>query len=402
MYVSRLSLAGFRNYRALDVVLPPGLVVLQGENAQGKTNLLEALFILATSRSPRTTREGELIAWSNGQGGSAVTQLAAMVQHASEAVRLEVTLVARPEAPKVAQPAPEGEEETLLAPARGVQKRLRVNGVARRAVDYLGALRVVLFRPEDLELVTGPPAGRRRALDILLSQMDRRYTRALQRYARLLVQRNSLLRRVGQGLASHDELAPWDASLAREGASILSFRLRALEALAPAAAAFHQPLSGGAESLAVSYACTLGGSSQDLMAQEDLAGRFMEQLRASQARDVALGQTTTGPHRDDLELRINRAPANAYGSRGQQRTVALAWKLAEAQYLRAATGEDPVVLLDDVLSELDAGRRRCVLEASQEYQQVLLTSTGAELASEALRAAASFHVKNGQLTPQDV
>ena len=398
VYVSHLALTNFRNYRSLEMDLPSGFILLQGDNAQGKTNFLEALYLLAVSRSPRTRREGELIAWDAPEGSPPLARLSARVRLAADEMALEIVMMGAPLLGEVGRGGPDEGEKTLPPSTSGVQRRLRVNGVPRRAIDFLGVLRVALFRPEDLELVSGPPAGRRRALDILLSQTEARYPRALQRYNRILLQRSHLLRRIAEHRASLEELTPWDESLVKEGAYLLEKRYLALSHLSKLAAEAHFPLSRSQERLAVSYLGTVAqGQEADALGGDRLADKFWERLAAARRREVTLGQTTVGPHRDDLELLVNGVAASVYGSRGQQRTIALAWKLAEARYLQQMTGEDPVVLLDDVLSELDAGRRRCVLELTGGYQQVFLTTTGVELGGEPLPVAARFSVHRGEL-----
>ncbi len=401
MRVTELSLANFRNYHAVNVKdIPGGFVVLQGDNAQGKTNLLEALFLLATSRSPRARRDGELIAWDTPQDGTAATRLFGRIQRSDGAVAIELLLMGRPEAGPSAAPDATEDEMPVPAAQSGVQRRLRINGAPKRALDLLGNLTVALFRPEDLELITGPPSGRRRAIDILLSQVDPRYPRSLQRYGRALIQRNHLLRRIADHRAAPDELAPWDETLAKEGAFILERRRSALDRLAQLAAAAHRPLSGHREELTAGYAATvpLSGHAADGLGEAP-SQQFLARLAQVRPRDIALGQTTVGPHRDDLTLQVNGAPVAAYGSRGQQRTLALAWKLAEAEYLRETTAQDPVLLLDDVFSELDAHRRGCVLDVAQVYEQVFVTTTGAELSGQAVPANARFLVRAGTLTP---
>ncbi|MSQ28437.1 MAG: DNA replication/repair protein RecF [Dehalococcoidia bacterium] len=402
MRVTELSLTHFRNYRALELKeIPSGFVVLQGDNAQGKTNLLEALFLLATSRSPRAHREGELIAWETPQDGTAATRLFGCVRRKDGPVTIELLLMGRPEARPPTTAAVAVEDPELLPAQSGVRRRLRVNGAPRRALDLLGNLTVALFRPEDLDLITGPPSGRRRAIDILLSQVDPRYPRALQRYARAMAQRNHLLRRIADRRAGQDELAPWDDTLAREGAFILDSRRSALDRLAQLAGSAHRPLSGDREELSAAYAATVplaGPALGDGGAA--VAQAFLARLGEVRARDIALGQTTVGPHRDDLTLLVNGVPAGSYGSRGQQRTLALAWKLAEAEYLREVTAQDPVLLLDDVFSELDAHRRGCVMAVAGAYEQVFITTTGAELSGQMMPEGSRYVVRAGTVTPE--
>lgn len=360
MYVSRVSLVNFRNYASLDLALPPGLILLQGDNAQGKSNFLEAVFYLATSRSPRTNTDADLIGPHAADYAPGVARLSAQVCRTGGETNLEIAL-------------------------SGPRKQIKVNGVPRRAIDLLGALRVVLFRPEDLDLVNGPPAGRRRALDILLSQLDPAYPRALQRYNRVLLQRNHLLRRIAEGDAKQDELTVWDEPLIEHASLLMNRRGDAVERLSLVVAGAYREISDEQEELACSYTDSARG---------DLRTRLAEALR----KDIALGQTTAGPHRDDLDFQIAGRPAASFASRGQQRSAVLAWKQAEGQYLREQTGEDPVLLLDDVLSELDHRRRRAVMGTAGSYQQVILTMTGAELGEMPLRPAAWFRAEAGTLT----
>ena len=399
MHVTRFSLAYFRNYKSLDLALPQGLVLLQGDNAQGKTNLLEAVCVLALSRSPRAGREGELLSWDSRSDQTVATRIFGEVKRAADPVTIEVTLMAKAGAsPLASVDQSDDEEDGLLATAPGVQKRLRVNGVPRRAIDLLGQLRVVLFRPEDMALVTGTPSDRRRTLDILLSQMKHRYPRSLQRYSRTVQQRNHLLRRIAEGQATVDELAPWDAALAAEGSYLLLQRQRAVERLSALAGESHGLLSGDREQLMVSYEPTVRTQEDAaLQTAEALAQAIMNRLIEVRRRDIALGQTTVGPHRDDLVFSLDRALLNTYGSRGQQRTATLAWKLAEARYAREVTGEDPVVLLDDIFSEMDATRRSALLEAVQSYQQVLLTTTDIDTGELKEAPAATFTVRAGRI-----
>lgn len=394
MHVSHLRLTNFRNYRALDAALPPGLVLLVGENGQGKTNLLEALFYLSTSKSPRTSRDAELVGWHTPPGEARVARAEGVVQRSDGEVTLDIIVMAKGDSSGELPPA-DDDADVFVAATAGVQKRIRVNGVPRRAMDLLGHFPVTLFRPEDVDLITGGPALRRRSLDILLSQLDPRYPRALSRYGRTVTQRNALLRRIAERSATADQLPVWDELLVKDGAFLLAERWHAVTHLSPLAEAAHLTLSGGRDRLAMAYQCTALRHAAE--PPQDVAELLRERLQGSVRRDVALGQTTIGPHRDDVSLLIHGAPAADYASRGQQRTVALSWRLAEAEYLRQAGTEPPVVLLDDVLSELDAGRRSAVMTAMTAFPQVFLTTTGAELSGDGLEPAAAFHVDRGQL-----
>ncbi|MBI4339739.1 MAG: DNA replication/repair protein RecF [Chloroflexi bacterium] len=378
MYLSHLSLANFRNFDGLKLDLPPGLVAIVGGNGQGKSNLLEAAYLLAIAKSYRTNVERELISWKAQQAaeaGPAAAQVnQAIISGEAEQAegRLRVIVGLR------------------LAPADGgwqVEKQIRVNGVATSASGLVGQVNAVLFTASDVDLALGPPSGRRRFLDILISQADRLYLRALQRYQRVLAQRNHLLRQVREGRAGVNELDFWDAELAKEGVAIVGRREEVVRRLSPLAAQAYEGLAGG-EALAVAYQPSVVGEAMVLAVAE---GRNAE---------VRAGLTLLGPHRDDLLLTINKMPASTYASRGQARTLGLALRLAEAAFLREERRQEPILLLDDVLSELDPSRRQKVLEKASQYQQVLVTTADPALISGAPVAPAGvWKVEPGRVAP---
>ncbi len=385
MWISRLSLTCFRNYRKQEIVLPRGPVLLIGDNAQGKSNLLEAAFLLATTRSERAQTDGELVHWDALEEPQPVARVAAQIERNDGALALEVIIIARPAGAGAAR-----------VPA---SKRLRVNGVARRQADVVGQLTAVLFTTDDLDLISGAPSGRRRYLDVMLSQLDRAYLRALQRYGKVVTHRNALLRRVQTGEARPEELDFWDGELARDGSVLLRERSIAGDALAERAGEAHRRLSGGTEDLAIAYRPRLEGWDGDRVRAESevLPEALGGALGRGRARDVAAGVTLTGPHRDDLDLTINGIAAASFASRGQQRTAALALRLAEARFMADRKGDLPVVLLDDVLSELDEARRGAVLESLGDWDQLLITSADGDRFGEGLPAAAVFRVVAGRI-----
>ena len=390
MRLVRLSLTDFRNYRSLELALPPTpYVIFYGDNAQGKTNLLEAVAVLAATRSPRATIERELIGWD---AVPRVARLYGEVARAADSVAIEVAL-REDDAP--------GELADGEAGHR-LQKRIRVNGVPRRAADAIGELLAVMFAPEDIGLVSGTPSLRRRCLDLLCSQLDRAYGRALQRYQRLVEQRNFLLRLIRDHRAAVDELAFWDEQLVALGAGLLRGRLAALAGIGPLAETVHLGLSSGAERLSLDYRMTIGAG------DNDIEGRFREALRRLQPREIGAGASLIGPHRDDFSFVAHgeRGESAAgvdlgtYGSRAQQRTAALSLRLAEARLLKATRGDAPVLLLDDVLSELDQGRRRYLLAAAEGFDQVLFTATDLSVFDARLReAAVAMRVERGTVQP---
>jgi DNA replication and repair protein RecF len=416
MFVRHLGLANFRNYVRLDLALAPGLSVLWGDNGQGKTNLLEALYLLATSRSHRTSAERELVNWHAGTT-PVFARAAADVERHPSPVRLEVVLVeaagastgaggpaAAPVASTVPGPAAglaagpgdeaagapaNGSESGRAgrAPAAAVRRRVRINGHHRRPSDLLGHLNVVLFSPEDVNLVAGPAEVRRRYLNVALCQIDQHYLRALQRYLRVLQQRNALLREVRERPANAGSFEYWDSQLVELGAALMAGWLRAITWLNEHLAEVHPRLTRDPAGLRAAYRpnVPLGADVDELgraaaadgeaAVVELLRARFEAHLATVRARERHQGVTLAGPHRDDAAFMVGPVDLRVYGSRGQQRAAALGVKLAEAALMERYTAERPVLLLDDVMSELDSQRRDLLEAIVLDQQQVLLTAS---------------------------
>ena len=373
MYLSHLALTNYRNFSHLELDMPSGLVFVLGANAQGKSNLLEAAYLLAIAKSHRTNTERELISWSAQQEGDAPvegTLIAGEVEQREGRLKVVIALRVLPR---------EGAGGAL------VQKQIRVNGAATSAVGLVGRVTAVLFTASDIELVLGAPSGRRRFLDILISQVDRGYLRTLQRYQRVLTQRNHLLRLVRDGRSTPDELDFWDVELVREGSVVVARRQEVMEHLAPMAVQAYARLSGG-EELTVAF--------QPSAAAEELSDGLAGQRR----EEVKAGMTLIGPHRDDLILEVGGMAASTYASRGQARTIALGLRLAEAAFLHSERREGPILLLDDVLSELDTGRRRQVLEEAAKYEQAVVTTAEPALIRDApVAPSATLTLRGGHV-----
>jgi len=376
------------------VQLGPGVTVLYGDNAQGKTNFLEACYLLATTRPLHTSTDKEMAGWDASQEPLPYARVSGHIQSVEGPADLEVVFQASETGIPVgdgAQPAP-GPSAMARVP---LQKTYRVNGVRRRAVDMMGRLKVVFFGPEDVELVSGAPDLRRRYLDLAASQADRRYLRALQQYRRVIVQRNSLLRRIRDRETDPSQLPFWDEHLIRTGSALLSYRLRMLDDLEETVRRTHAWLADDETPVTMRYQGTVEGEGLETA---DIARGFRKALDARQQREVQAGQTLVGPHRDDLRFLLRDVDMGVYGSRGQRRTLALALKLAEVEYMRKQAGDAPVLLLDDVLSELDARRRAKLMEAVARHEQTLITATDLEHFPPAVLARAQlFHVTRGRL-----
>lgn len=346
MHLASLKLHDFRNYQEQTLDFSPGLNVIFGDNAQGKTNLLEAIHFLATGRSQRTAQDRDLV-----RQGATALQLRAHVCRRTGDLTLDLTYVA------------EG------------RKSLKINGVPEPKIAKLvGRLAVVYFGPDDLQLIKGPPANRRRFLDIELSQVSANYLHHLQVYNRVLAQRNSLLRDIAEKGHPAGMLDVWDEQLVAAGAEIVARRVHAMDRISALAAQYHSTLADARESLTLDYQSSAWEPGQPV-AVNTIAQRMSEQLRRVRSDDLRRSQTTTGPHRDDIIFRIDGRDARLFASQGQQRTAVLALKFAELGYMRAELDEYPVLLLDDVASELDPNRRHFLLNSVQDEVQSFVTCT---------------------------
>jgi DNA replication and repair protein RecF len=411
MRIEHLSLTNFRNYARLELDFPGRTILLQGDNAQGKTNLLEAIYYLATTRSPYAGVEHELVNWLAADQDLPHARLVAQVRKGDSSLRIEITLV-RTQAL--------GANGAVLSGSKGprYRKHIKVNGVNKRALDLIGQVNVVLFLPEDIDLVAGSPSGRRRYLDATLCQIDPRYCRTLQKYNRVLTQRNHLLRTLRQRERDLDQLLFWDRSLVENGAYLVARRQEVVGELDELAQAIHLELTGQKERLRLRYEPSFDPSRSppdyqlplelDLPSGPDIdqlginlgqvAEAFRAQLREIRGREILQGMSLIGPHRDDLRFSVGGIDLNTYGSRGQQRTATLALKLAEVKLIGQKVGEQPILLLDDVMSELDDARRGYLMRMVDGAEQAILTTTDLKAYStEFLAETTLLRVREGRI-----
>lgn len=377
MFISHLSLKNFRNYSSLELDLPNSLVVLHGENAQGKTNLLEAVYFLATTKSPKATADRELVNWNAAEDIIPFARLWAQVQRGRDTLKVEITLQCERAISEISPDSRERSQSpspTQQIP-KYVQKQIRINGLVRRATTLIGQLNIVMFGSQDIEMVAGPPSLRRRHLDGINSQIDHHYLRSFLRYNRVVSQRNHLLRLIQEGRGEKEELTFWNEELIKSGAYLVLQRHKMVMELRELAQVVHYNITGNRERLDLEYYTNAAESHESKDTLEAVKEEFRRALDARRDRDIAQGMSTVGPHRDDLKLLVNDIDMSTFSSRGQQRTIALSLKLAERELLLRKTGEEPVLLLDDVLSELDAQRRTHLLESAIGQKQALLTTT---------------------------
>lgn len=398
MFLTQLALSHFRNYAHLEIEFAPGITLLHGNNAQGKTNLLEAIFFLATGRSPHAGAERELIHWGAASEPIPFARVEAQVLRGSgQTIDLEIVLVTG--------------EERDLSTAR-VNKRIKVNGVNKRALDLLGNLNVVLFLPEDLDIVFGSPGDRRRYLDTTLSQIDAKYSRALQQFNQVLEQRNALLKEFRERSFNAAELEPWNSKLVENGAYIMARRAQAVESYNELIAEIHPRLTAKHELLRLQYQPTIPldafappenrqlglGITPPPAPLEQISTAFRQQLSEMRPREVGAALTLVGPHRDDLRFYIDGVDMITYASRGQGRTIAVSLKMAEMELMRRETGEEPVLLLDDVMSELDKPRRTALAHSILNAPQAIVSACDLDdFTEEFLARAKVWRVNEGRV-----
>ena len=346
MRITNLVVDNFRNHAHSALELDAGINVLVGPNAQGKTNLLEAIYLSCVGRGWRTVRDNEMVQFGQDR---ALVQVAATKRF--------------------------GNVEIAIQLGQGQKKSIAINRVPiAKVAELMGQINCIFFSPDELKLVKEAPADRRRFMNIDLSQIDKSYFYALARYNKILQQRNASLKN-GCGLR---ELDIWDQQLIQQGNLIIQKRQTFIQKLMPYLVAKHQALTGGQETITMHY---------------ETCADFAVDLAAARERDLRLRTTTVGPHRDDLAIMINGKDVRMYGSQGQQRTVALSIKLAELDLFADLTGEKPILLLDDVFSELDSSRQARLLTAIDDTQ-VVITATDAPAVGKV------FLVKQGTVQPQ--
>lgn len=407
MHVTHLSLTNFRNYGRLELDLPSGAVLLHGANAQGKTNLLEAIFYLATSRSPNVDYDHQLINREVVLNDEPVTvgRVIAQLSTKEGPRHIEMRLI----------------RENVASRTGGQPSFRRQALVDRRKVrlmDLLGNLQVVMFLPQDLQLITGPPNGRRRYLDITICQTDPIYCRTLSDYNKVLEQRNALLRQISEGIGERSLLPVYDEKLVELGCRVFIRRSAFLAEIGREAQRVHyEELTGREETIRLDYLPRLEGNDagrngkvgalaslgewlQDNSSDDGtVRERFEEAVRNAQTTDIARGSTSVGPHRDDWIFWLNGLGLSSFGSRGQQRSAIMALKMAQIDWMVSTTGDSPVLLLDEVLAELDEQRRAALLGYVQRSSQAILTGTDPGMfAEEFMQIATSMTVSDGRVT----
>ena len=356
MYISLLQFKNFRNYESLELSLDKKICLFIGENGQGKTNILEAVTLLSTGRSHRTNKDRN------------------MIRINEEFARVRAESIQR-----------DGTHSVDLMLSSSEKKRIAVNGIAiNRIGEMIGQIKSVMFSPEDLNIVKEGPGNRRRFMDMDLSQMNRIYFYSLNKYYQVLEQRNNLLKGIAFNGKNIDTLEIWDEMLAQAAKPIIQQRTEFIEKLSPICRRIHEHISGGKEQLSVIYQPSVK------------CDEIEESLKKTRESDLKKTITSIGPHKDDLCIQLDEVDLRYFGSQGQQRTAALALKLAQLELMKAEIGENPVLLLDDVMSELDEKRQEQLLEYIRDVQTFLTTTHISDKMKNILNVNV-FMVKDGQV-----
>ena len=400
MQLKHLSLTNFRSLTRLDIELPRRAALLVGSNAQGKTSVLEAIYFLAAFTSFQTHVDRQIVNFHEAKNPLAVTRLVADYQRGKMKHRLEARLILEPTGVN----------------GQRLRKEILLDGVKRHANDVIGHYNAVIFVPQMSQIIEGGPDERRRYLNLALAQAVPSYARVLSEYNQALTQRNALLKALNERGGNSDQLQVWDEAVVKFGAQIILWRIQAVQEIERFASRVHHELTRGTEILRLAYEPAfdplpkpngqLGlklDTAIDRSALElnEIQEGFLARLKQIRSEEIARGVTTIGPHRDDLRFIINKADVSDYGSRGQLRTTLLALKLAEVEWMKARTGEYPVILLDEVMAELDTSRRTDLLKYVSQDQQVLFTTTDLALFSQEFSEHAEiWDVKDGVVMPR--
>lgn len=395
MHLLHLSLTNFRNFIHLDTDLNQGPTILVGENAQGKTSLLEAIYYLAEANSPHASNDRQLINFLALEDSPPVARIVAEISKSDRLQRLEIRLILEPV----------GE-----AGDRRLRKEILINGIKRRTNELAGSFNAVLFLPKNLIIVEGSPSERRKYLNSALVQSDPVYADALATYQKVISQRNALLKKLQKRASSPDELEYWDEQLANLGATLMHLRALALRQLEKYAAEIHRNLTRSDDNLRLEYLpsynqfplphnqLTETDVEFAVLSRETLRNGLLRELKKIRPAEIRRGVSLLGPHRDDFRFSVDGMDLRTYGSRGQNRTAMMALKLGEVQWHYEQTKEWPVLLLDEVLAELDPQRRDDLLQRVEKVSQAILTTADINMVNSQFREQAQiWKISNGQI-----
>ncbi len=362
MIIKSLELADFRNYDSLHIDFSSGTNILYGDNAQGKTNILEAIYLSATTKSHKGSKDRDIVNFHKEE-----SHIRTYLEKDGIEIRVDMHL------------------------RKSKSKGIAIDGQKiKKAAELLGLLNVVFFSPEDLNIIKNGPAERRRFVDMELCQLDQFYLYNLNHYNRIVNQRNKLLKDMYFNPSLRDTLNIWDSQLISFGSKIIERRKLFAEQLNEIILDIHKRLSGGKEELLIRY-------EPDVLIED-----YEKMLSVNQERDIRLKQTVTGPHRDDFSFIVGDIDIRKFGSQGQQRTAALSLKLSEIELVKKMTKDNPVLLLDDVLSELDSSRQNYLLSTIGDIQTIITCTGLDEFVNNRFEIDRVFHIENGRIVDRDI
>jgi DNA replication and repair protein RecF len=387
MFLTHLSLSNFRAFTRLDMEMPRRILLLEGDNAQGKTSLLEAVFFFSTFTSIQSSSDRHVINFLALKEDIPVCRMVADFDKQDHHHQIEIRLIL---------------EENGLKNGQRFRKEILVDGIKRSAQQAIGLFNAVIFLPYMTRIVEGGPDERRKYLNISLAQVVPGYAKVLSEYMQTLNQRNALLKQIAERNTDSSQLSYWDNMLSEKGAYLFHERIKAINEIENLANQIHRSLTSDQEILQFTYQPALPDSMQSLILQEaipsisDLKDNFLQALQQKQIEEISRGITTIGPHRDELRFLINDVDLGNYGSRGQIRTTMLSLKLGELEFMKDRSGEQPVLLLDETLAELDHHRRDKLLQSILHGDQTLLTTTDLKLFDQDFTSKSSIrHIQQG-------
>lgn len=361
MIVKSLKLKNYRNYELLNLTFDPGTNILYGDNAQGKTNILEALYLSGTTKSHRGTKDRDMI-----QFGYDESHLETVVEKRGVAFKIDMHL------------------------KKNSPKGIAIDKIPiRKAGELFGLVHFIFFSPEDLDIIKDGPAARRRFIDLELSQLDKVYLSNLTNYNRVVNQRNSLLKDITYQDNLIETLDIWDIQLEQYGTKVMESRKKFIDQVNEIISKIHYQLTGGKETVTLLYEPSIGEETME------------SAIRRNRERDIRFHSTSAGPHRDDICFKNGRIDIRKFGSQGQQRTAALALKMSEIELVKRQTGDTPVLLLDDVLSELDKNRQNYLLDSIHDIQTIITCTGLDEFVNHRFSINKIFHVKNGSVAKEN-
>lgn len=358
MIINKLELMDFRNYESLSVELSKGVNIFFGDNAQGKTNILEAIYLCCTTRSQKRSRDKDMIRFGEDEAHLKMFFHKSMLDR-----KIDLHLI------------------------KGKSKRIAIDGIpVTKATEVYGMMNIISFSPEDLSIIKEGPGERRNFVDMELCQLDREYMFSLSSYNRAILQRNILLKQISVNNSLKSTLDIWDDQICEYGKVIIARRKKFIDDLNVIAAPIHKNLTNGEEELIIKYV------------PNTTAANIQNDIFLSRDRDILTKMSNVGPHRDDIECIINKDNARTFGSQGQQRTVALTLKLAEIELVRSSVHDDPVLLLDDVLSELDRSRQNQLLNSIDGIQTIITCTGLEEFIKERVKCDKIYKVEQGKVS----